>query len=364
MAYRLCKLRIKQRFNGESVYDHIPDSIGLSNIPADIVSSSRHETLFSIKSNSGFSISHYQEKNGKGARFGFSHSFNERDIANSEYRLRYTEGDNQLDATYAHLDHERIEQAWSDGILGRVINNISSETNNFTSLLVNPPTIATELKEQLFGRSILESEISEDDVMEEEHSEEEIIESANKKEYILFADNGLSSFDVPVTSYPEGKSMTDFYIALAHKESTNNPKAKNEFGYIGLYQTGEGALIDGGYYKKEGKLNNNWKGKWTGKNGINNLEDFVNNPDAQTLAIKDYHKIVWNRFLKSVHLYQGKEIQGVLVTKSGMLAASHLRGAEKLIILLKSDGKVDAKDANGVSCLQYLKLFAGYELNF
>jgi hypothetical protein len=56
-----------------------------------------------------------------------------------------------------------------------------------------------------------------------------------------------------------------YYQKLAQRESSNNPKAVNNFGFIGLYQMGEPALIDTGYYKPDGTQKNDWVGEWTGK---------------------------------------------------------------------------------------------------
>jgi len=56
----------------------------------------------------------------------------------------------------------------------------------------------------------------------------------------------------------------DFYTDLAMKESSNNPLAENSLHYLDLYQIGEPALIDAGYYEKvpgAGRWEVNWKGK-------------------------------------------------------------------------------------------------------
>jgi hypothetical protein len=52
---------------------------------------------------------------------------------------------------------------------------------------------------------------------------------------------------------------------------------------------GEQALQDAGYYKGDSSpTKNNWKGTWTGKDGVNSREDFLNNPQAQENAIRAY----------------------------------------------------------------------------
>ena len=60
--------------------------------------------------------------------------------------------------------------------------------------------------------------------------------------------------------------------------------------------------------------------------------------------------------------YLGKNINGITITKSGLLAGAHLKGAGCVINYLKSDGKNNACDAFGTSVETYLKKFAGYDV--
>lgn len=123
------------------------------------------------------------------------------------------------------------------------------------------------------------------------------------------------------------KDYSGFLEALAEKESSKTADKINPSNYIGLYQLGEGALIDVGYYQR-GKLDktnkNDWTSIWTGKDNINSKEDFLKDPQAQTNAIKAYHTLIW--YLKEHQQYQGKIINGIEITKSGMIAAAHLVG--------------------------------------
>ena len=90
--------------------------------------------------------------------------------------------------------------------------------------------------------------------------------------------------------------MINFYDALKKRESggEDDPqRAENQLHYIGFYQMGEGALIDTGYYKADGTSTNDWKGQWTGKNGIYSKEDFLNNAAVQEIAVREYHEKLW-----------------------------------------------------------------------
>ena len=54
------------------------------------------------------------------------------------------------------------------------------------------------------------------------------------------------------------KDMSNFYNELMIKESSGNPNAKNKQGFAGMYQMGELALDDAGYYNsKDGTPGNN-----------------------------------------------------------------------------------------------------------
>jgi hypothetical protein len=59
----------------------------------------------------------------------------------------------------------------------------------------------------------------------------------------------------------------------------------------------------------------------------------------------------------------GDTIKGIPVTRSGMIAASHLGGAGGLKKFLSTNGNVDHKDAFGTAISDYLRKFYSYELD-
>ena len=74
-------------------------------------------------------------------------------------------------------------------------------------------------------------------------------------------------------------TLQDFLDKLGKRESGGDYKAFNKYGYAGKYQMGEAALIDAGYYRKISRgFNNDWSGKFLGKDGVNSIQDFLNNP--------------------------------------------------------------------------------------
>ena len=161
------------------------------------------------------------------------------------------------------------------------------------------------------------------------------------------------------------KTLNDFYNDLGARESGGNYSSVNKYGYVGKYQMGEAAMIDAGYYKKpSGKYNNDWSGQFTGKDGVYSVEDFLKNKQAQENAQKAFKQAQWNQ-LKAIGAdkYIGKEINGVKITQSGLLAAAHLKGPGAVKEYLQSDGKNIPKDAFGTSVESYMKKFEGYDVS-
>lgn len=161
------------------------------------------------------------------------------------------------------------------------------------------------------------------------------------------------------------KTLQQFLNDLGARESGGNYKAFNKYGYAGKYQMGEAALVDSGYYSKiSRKYNNDWTGVFLGKDGVNSISDFLNNPKAQENAQILFKKKQWG-YLKAVGAisYLGLFINGYEITPSGLLAGAHLKGAGSVIQYLQSRGKNISKDAFGTSIESYMKQFANYDVS-
>jgi integrating conjugative element protein (TIGR03758 family) len=152
-----------------------------------------------------------------------------------------------------------------------------------------------------------------------------------------------------------------FLQALAQRESSNNPAKKNDSGHLGLYQMSEAALIDAGYYKPDGTANNDWRGQWTGKDGIYSAEDYLNSVAAQNNAIQAYHQKLWS-YIEAEGLDQlvGQTVDGVQVTPAALLAGAHLIGAQGLANCLST--ATGCADGNGTKAMSYMALFGGYDV--
>jgi hypothetical protein len=96
------------------------------------------------------------------------------------------------------------------------------------------------------------------------------------------------------------------------------------------------------------------------------LRKFRKNPfifprDMQLKALKTLIRV--NQvLLTDYEHFIGDSIRGVRITRSGMIAASHLGGAGSLKKFLDSKGKINRNDILGTSIYDYLKIFRDYDL--
>ena len=147
------------------------------------------------------------------------------------------------------------------------------------------------------------------------------------------------NFNFPYT----GKTFTGFKEALAFKESQGKYTLINSLGYMGKYQFGRAALR---------------------AIGIHDSSEFFSNPRLQEKAFKALlSKNKWE-LRNEIEKYDGKVVNGVKVTESGILAAAHLGGAGSVKKFFKSKGKRSIKDNYGTSLENYMKRFGGYDTSF
>ena len=143
------------------------------------------------------------------------------------------------------------------------------------------------------------------------------------------------------------KEFSRFINDLGYSESGNNWLSVNSIGCFGEWQFDESTL------------------KFLGFRTIT-LKRFQRNPEIfprelQLKALKTLIRVNLN-FLIDYEHYIGQSINGVVITKSGMIAASHLGGAGSLQKYLNSNGRINSKDILGTSIYDYLKKFRSYDL--
>lgn len=167
------------------------------------------------------------------------------------------------------------------------------------------------------------------------------------------------------------KSYQSFLEDLGARESGGQYDIENSLGYLGKYQFGKSALTDIGYYGKN---------DWTGKDGVYNKEIFLNSPKIQEKAIKEFQEKIWS-YIKHYNLdkHINREIIGIKITTSGLLAGYHLKGIgasaksvendksnrrKGLRSFLESEGKINGADEYGTKISEYIKKFADYKTPF
>jgi len=141
-----------------------------------------------------------------------------------------------------------------------------------------------------------------------------------------------------------GQEFQEFLTAIGLMESGNNPRIYNRYGYIGKYQFGYAARKSCGY-------------------GNVKFREFTKNPSVWSEEDQDAAMITLlsknESHLKDViHKYNGKQIKGVVITKSGILAAAHLAGAGGVKKYFAYN--YNPKDAYGTRLEDYLIKFSGF----
>jgi len=141
------------------------------------------------------------------------------------------------------------------------------------------------------------------------------------------------------------KEQIDLFLQkLGKLESNNNWEIYNPYGYMGEWQLGEMALKTIGYTNisfKKFKSNPN-----------------IFPPELQKEAVIkliEYNEKYINTYFSH---YIGKTINGVKITKAGLLAAAHLGGNGSVKKFLSSNGKINKKDAYNTSIKDYLQKFS------
>ena len=136
------------------------------------------------------------------------------------------------------------------------------------------------------------------------------------------------------------QSRNNFLDAMGYQESRNRYYIVNKYGYMGKYQFGKSTL-------KTLRIKVSRK---------EFLKDTLLQEEAMTKLLLFNKK----RIQKYIDKYEGKIVNGILVTESGLLAAAHLGGAGSVKKWFRS-GKI-RKDGNGVKITTYMKRFSGYDL--
>ena len=98
--------------------------------------------------------------------------------------------------------------------------------------------------------------------------------------------------------------------------------------------------------------------------GIYNSNTFLQDARLQEEAF--FANTSRNKWIlrRDIKRYEGRYINGIKVTESGILAAAHLAGAGNVKLFLRSAGTIGFHDAFGTTIGYYLKKFSGYDTSF
>ena len=153
------------------------------------------------------------------------------------------------------------------------------------------------------------------------------------------------------------QQYTSWKRAVAQRESSNNPKAINRFGFVGKYQFGNPALYDAGFTVQTTTNNlvlrntQSWGGRKSVDCGIRSINDFLEERgNCQEIAMD----------INVRRNYSTMQSAGVINNSTpaaelgGYLAVAHLLGAGGAIRFARGDKS--GRDGNGVSGQQYFNL--------
>ena len=137
------------------------------------------------------------------------------------------------------------------------------------------------------------------------------------------------------------KNHDKFLEDLGMRESSGNYKAVNQYGYLGKYQFGRKTLNALGYKDVSNRV-------------------FLANPLIQEEAM--YDLLIHNKKIlrRQIEKYNGKVINGILITESGILAAAHLAGPGNVKKFFRKG--YEFRDGNGTKMTSYMKKFSNYKL--
>jgi len=147
--------------------------------------------------------------------------------------------------------------------------------------------------------------------------------------------------EMEVSMAEEIPNLNTFLNDLGHRESTNRYDAVNQYGYMGKYQFGKSTLKGLGYNVSK--------------------EEFLSSPDLQEEAIRKLLKANKKVLRRQIKKFDGKLVNGILVTESGLLAAAHLVGPGSVKKWVRN-GRI-FEDGNGIELTEYIETFNGYQLD-
>lgn len=255
----------------------------------------------------------------------------------TEFIYEYSAGDTVEFDTGINKYTNYLKNIVSNLSLDKAIQVLNKLINKVLKIVKNVP-LKVKIIGALISIMLMSYNITADDLKPKLNTNNEIIQNALAT---------LATSIKNVTFKAKLKPFNNFLTKIAERESSNNWKAVNKYGYMGKYQFGKIALKDVGH-----KVD---------------VEEFKKDPSVFPESKQDelMKKLLKNNihYLRDYMDYVGKTIGGIDISLSGMLAGAHLVGHSAVKNFLKSDGKKDIEDANGTKCSEYMTKFGGYAID-
>ncbi len=132
-----------------------------------------------------------------------------------------------------------------------------------------------------------------------------------------------------------------FMKRVAHIESGGNHKITNEFGMMGKYQFSPSTVRVLGFNVSK--------------------KQFLQNPDLQDSVMLAYMKANHQELAPLIRKYNGKVVNGVKITRAGILAGAHFAGSGGVRAYLTGRG-ANIADARGTTLTKYMTYFSNFNL--
>jgi hypothetical protein len=154
-------------------------------------------------------------------------------------------------------------------------------------------------------------------------------------------------------------SYSAFFAEIRDRESSDRYNFMSSSGYLGAYQFAEITMKNLGYYEGDSTGKQDWIGDFTGKDGVTSKTKLLTTPALQDKVFDNMLKLYWeyanyDNFHIADHI--GQTIDGIPVTESLVLAASHLLGIGKVREWQHGDRELTSGQKT------YFKGLSGYDI--
>lgn len=137
--------------------------------------------------------------------------------------------------------------------------------------------------------------------------------------------------------FSEPTPMEVFMDMVARLESTNNPRATNRFGMLGLYQFSPTTIQYLGFDVSR--------------------EEFLGNRALQDSVMVAYIEYNHHRLENLIDQFEGTERNGVILSRATILAGAHFAGTNGMRSFLVNGQTDGRRDGNGMTVHRYISHF-------